>query len=96
MDARSFLARRTPAAPEALARWLAERPIEGPPVEGLTRLGIAELERARSMPGRVRVSAYHLLAADALLTYACEAALEEADPTAVLDAILREAAREER
>ncbi len=96
MDARSFLARRRPPAPEALTRWLAEGPLEGPAVEGLTRRGIAELEHACSAPGRVRESAYHLLAADALLTYACEAALESADPAAAMESILREAAREER
>jgi hypothetical protein len=35
-------------------------------------------------PGRVRENAFHLLAADALLTYACEAALESDDPEAAL------------
>jgi len=40
-------------------------------------------------PGRVRESAFDLLAADALLTYACEAALESPDPEGVLGAILR-------
>jgi len=96
MDARAFLMLRRPPAPEALERWLADGPLEGEPVEGLTRRGIAELDRARSAPGRVRASAYHLLAADALLTYACEAALEAADPAAAMEAIIRAAAREER
>jgi len=96
MDARSFLAQRRPPAPEALERWLADGPLDGVPVEGLTRRAIAELDRARSAPGRVRTSAYHLLAADALITYACEAALDSADPAAVMETILRDAARGER
>ena len=96
MDARGFLALRRPPAPGALQRWLAEGPLDGEPLEGLTRRGVAELERARSAPGRVRASAYHLLAADALLTYACEAALDAADPSAAMEAIIRKAAGEER
>jgi hypothetical protein len=62
----------------ALPRW-----------EALTRSGLAALDRARAAPGRVRQSAYHLLTADALLTYACEAALEDADPETTLRRILR-------
>lgn len=61
---------------------------ELPVWESLMRSGLASLERARAMPGRVRESAYHLLTADALLTYACEAALEDADPEGTLARIL--------
>jgi hypothetical protein len=43
-------------------------------------------------PGRIRSSAFDLLGADALLTYACEAALETRDPASTLDEILCEAA----
>jgi hypothetical protein len=42
------------------------------------------LAAAAATPGRVRRAAFELLAADALLTYACEAALETADPKAAL------------
>ena len=42
------------------------------------------LDEARARPGRVRASAFSLLLADGLLTYACEAALDEADPDAAL------------
>jgi hypothetical protein len=64
-------------------------------VEALLEGGLAELGRARAEPGRVRRSAFHLLAADALVTYACEAALEHADPEEALRRVLeRVAARE--
>lgn len=56
--------------------------------EALMRAGVDSVDRARAAPGRVRESAYHLLRADALLTYACEAALEDADPAATLGRIL--------
>jgi len=52
------------------------------------------LARARRSPGKVRSSAWHLLAADALLTYACEAALEAAEPPRAFEEILRRAAAE--
>jgi hypothetical protein len=58
----------------------------------LAGAGLRELTLAREAPGRVRGSALHLLAADALLTYGSEGALEEADPEAALLEILRKAA----
>jgi hypothetical protein len=54
------------------------------------------LHASRAVPGRVRASAFHLLAADALLTYACEAAMEEADPRAELLETLQQAAAPRR
>lgn len=45
------------------------------------------LDAARARPGRIRTSALELLVADALLTYACEAALETEDPATALEAI---------
>ena len=56
--------------------------------EALMRSGLASLDRARAVPGRVRESAYHLLRADALLTYASHAALEDPDPGGTLARIL--------
>ena len=47
------------------------------------------LDQARARPGRVRESAFRLLEADALLTYACEAALETEGPDAALRRILQ-------
>ncbi len=62
--------------------------------ERITRLARTALDAARAQPGRVRESAFHLLAADALVTYACEAALEEGDPPAALRTILLRTASE--
>ena len=46
------------------------------------------LARTLSQPGRVRNAAFDLLVVDALVTYACEAALEGGDPDAVLDGLI--------
>jgi hypothetical protein len=82
VDVRSWLAARRVLPPEVMASWLEVEAEEGSPVwECLTRAGVVSLGRARSAPGRIRESAYHLLRADALLTYACEAAVEtSSDP----------------
>lgn len=73
-----------PGAGADAAPAAAETPAEPALHERLMRAGLAALERAAARPGRVRESAFHLLAADALLTYACEAALESADPESAL------------
>ena len=94
---RTFLATRTPPAPPPLAAWLQKLPLDGDEMSaGLLRAGLAELDASRSTPGRVRASAFHLLAADALLTYACEAALEAGDTRAALSDILHQAAAPRR
>lgn len=51
------------------------------------------LEMAAARPGRRRESAFRLLEADALFTYACEAALEESDSEGALRRILTAASR---
>ena len=56
--------------------------------EVLTAAARERLDRAIARPGRARESAFRLLEADALFTYACEAALEGEDATAVLRRIL--------
>jgi len=56
--------------------------------EALACAGRARLEAALSRPGIVRESAFELLAADALVTYACEAALESPDPLSALEQLL--------
>jgi hypothetical protein len=53
--------------------------------EALACAGRVRLEAALSRPGRVRESAFELLASDALVTYACEAALESPDPVSALE-----------
>lgn len=50
---------------------------------------VVALDRVLERPGRVRSSAFDLLAADALVTYACEAALASGDPDAQLAAVLQ-------
>jgi hypothetical protein len=84
-DLRRWLEDRTPAPPEALA--LSVPPVEGDPAELSTREGMRLLARAVAGEGERR-GAYDLLAADALLTYACEAAARAADPEAALLRIL--------
>ena len=59
----------------------------------LIEVGCARLDQARARPGRVRDSAFRLLEADALITYACEAALETEDPPGALRRILASASR---
>ena len=89
MEARAYLDTRRPEPPEALARWLRAFPLQGvPPLEGIANAAMSSLDQARQAPGRVRGSAFHLLAADALLTYACESAMEEGDPDESLEGLL--------
>jgi hypothetical protein len=86
---RSWLAERRPPPPGPLARWLDGVELSGDTVpEALVYGGLRELSRARAEPGRVRKSAFHLLAADALITYGCEAALETEAPAVELQRIL--------
>ena len=44
--------------------------------EGLADRGMGQLHQALDRPGREREAAFRLLAADAFITYACEAAVE--------------------
>jgi len=59
----------------------------------LVAVGRERLEQALARPGRVRESAFRLLEADALLTYACEAVLEAEEPVGGLRRILAVAGR---
>jgi hypothetical protein len=89
----AFISSRMPLPPPPLATWMGGVELADGPVTGsLLAAGLGELDAARTTPGRVRSSAFHLLAADALITYACEAALDEADPRRHLVEILRQAA----
>jgi hypothetical protein len=71
-----------------LGRWSHADAESGSMAERITSLARTALEESLARPGRIRESAFQLLAADALVTYACEAALEERDPRAALRAIL--------
>lgn len=83
-----WLDEREPAPPLELREWLMV-PDDGLPlVEALTAAGTQALAEAVRRPGRDREAAFHLLAADALLTYACEATAHEPDVEARLRQIL--------
>lgn len=86
----AWLETRRPAPPGSLRPWLSPQGRDGERLYvALTAAGCHEMESARVRLGPVRESALHLLAADALITYACEAALEEDDPKAALSDVLR-------
>lgn len=81
-----WLATRTPPAPDELKAWLKIPDERGDPDGGvasvpgsLLKAALAHLENAVARPGREREAAYQLLAADALITYGCEAASEARD-----------------
>ena len=85
-----WLAERRPEAPEALARRVVESVSEGSAgsadvgADVLLSAARVQLRETLVRPGRVREAAFHLLVADALVTYACEAALETEHPAEVL------------
>ena len=98
-----WLAEREPLPPPPLAaalRGAARREkanAAGVPAAEVAPTALAEvlaaaarehLDRAIARPGRARQTAFRLLEADALFTYACEAALEGGDATAALRRIL--------
>lgn len=64
---------------------------DGSAPEALAGAGARALSRAVARPGRVRETGLTLLDADALVTYACEAAADgvDADVASSLDAVLR-------
>lgn len=71
-----------PEVPPELMPWLAGAP-EDADVRGLAEAALEALERSEATPrGEAddRSRAFHLLAADALLTYACQAALTDPRP----------------
>ncbi len=87
---RDWLASRTPAPPEALP--LPVEDASGDLAATLADAGALALERALTGQGE-RSGAYDLLAADGLLTYACESAAGGADPEADLLRILERVGR---
>ena len=89
-DVRGWLADRTPRPPDALELPVA--PGQAPLADLLTEAGATALERALAGGGE-RGGAFDLLAADALITYACEAAASATDPEAELLGILERLAR---
>ena len=57
-------------------------------MEALLAAAGSALASAARQPGRVREAAFELLVADALVTYACEAALESEAPERALASVL--------
>lgn len=55
-----------------------------PLAQTLLQAAVDRIAAARASPGRVRRSAFDLLVADSLITYACEAALEADRPAEAL------------
>ena len=90
-----WVAARTPPAPDELKAWLKipddisdpDGGVASVP-ESLLRAGLLHLEEAVGRSGRDREAAYQLLAADALVTYGCEAASESADVRGALREVL--------
>lgn len=94
-DLARWMVDRRPGAPRQLAERLGAEVDGAAPSDGegegrgtwtpvLSELARLRLDDARARPGRVRDSAFDLLVADALLTYACESALDAEDPDAAL------------
>jgi hypothetical protein len=84
----AWLSTRRPAPPVDLAEALVFETGSGAMSDVLATEGAARLATARARLGRVRESAFRLLEADALFTYACEAALDLDDPETALARIL--------
>lgn len=85
---RAWLESREPAPPLELVEWLTVPDRHLPLVDHLAEAGMDALLRAEARPGRDREAAFQLLAADALLTYACEAAAEQDDVEGALSRVL--------
>lgn len=84
----TWLAVRRPAVPDGLKEWLAVDDDLALSVGALADLGIAALERAEVSQRLDRPAAFQLLAADAFLTYGCEAAIDEPEVASQLHLIL--------
>ena len=84
-ELRVWLAERKPQVPEELHRFFHLEFSQNTSVgESLQESVLHHLEEILKRLGRDREGALHLLAADALLTYACEAASSEEDTENVL------------
>lgn len=87
---RDWLRDRRPEVPAAFLSLLLPgetRAFTGP--EGLEEAGAEAVAEALAAPGRNRTAAFRLLAGDALLTYACEAAAGEERPGETLGILLK-------
>jgi len=85
---RRWLESRVPPIPDPFLSLLQEASGSLHDEGEIGGLGLACLSRALGSPGRNREAAFHLLAADAFLTYACEEAARQPDPSVSLRALL--------
>ena len=84
----AWLSARTPGIPPAFLPLLLGDGEGDPSWPGLAHRGETELKRALHPPTENRENAFHLLAADAFLTYACEALARAEDVEAGLNSLL--------
>ena len=83
-----WLASRYPEPPVELLSSLQQVREKHPLKNAIVETAQEALAEARSPNGKVRARAFVLLEADALITYACEAALEADDPGGALRRVL--------
>ena len=89
MTVAEWLRSRVPPVPGPFRQWMEPGdPDARATVDALAEEARRSLAAVADPVGRPRAGAFDLLAADAFLTYACEAALEADEPEAV-DAALR-------
>jgi hypothetical protein len=91
-DLKAWISARRPVSPVELGPRIDASGVTAVSVVGLTKIARDALEQARLSPGRVRSSAFQLLTADALITYACELALDGEDSDLVLEVIMQHSA----
>ena len=91
-DLKAWISPSRPASPVELGPWIDASGITAVSAVGLTNIACDALEQARLSTGRVRNSAFQLLTADALITYACELALDGEDSDLVLEVIMQHSA----
>ena len=91
-DLKAWIRGRHPAPPVDLGPWIDALRVTAVSASDLTNIARDALEQAELSPGRVRNSAFQLLTADALITYACELALDGEDPDSVLGVIMQHSA----
>ena len=91
-DLKTWISQRRPISPLELGPCIAASGVTAVSASVITKIACDALSQARLSPGRVRNSAFQLLTADALLTYACELALDTEDPDLVLGVIMQDSA----
>ena len=91
-DLKTWISQRRPISPLELGPCIDASGVTAVSASVITKIACDALSQARLSPGRMRNSAFQLLTADALLTYACELALDAEDPELVLGVIIQDSA----